>query len=358
MFFTDNQKVTFRRTEDGYLVAEAPVARTGIQIYSNSEMGLMGDGKVRVYRPEQEVFSKDSLATYAHRPVTLGHVGMITADNWKQHAIGQTGSEIMRDGDKVSVPMMIMDSDAIARIESKMTRELSMGYACDLVFEDGVTPDGEPYDAIQKGLRMNHLAIVASARGGPSLKIGDEKGAQDMADAIKTRTIVVDGLPIECTDASAAVIEKLQGQIAKITTDAATASTDAETDLAKRDVRITELEAAQVSDEDLNKLVTARADLVSKAKTLVDGDLDIAGKSEAEIRKAVVAAKLGDAKIEGRGDAYIEVMFDALLEAGSAGEKSNDPFAAVMQDGKLAKTPGAWGDKIFKSAGVKMKKEA
>ena len=32
MFFTDNQKVTFRRTKDGYLVAEAPVARTGIQI--------------------------------------------------------------------------------------------------------------------------------------------------------------------------------------------------------------------------------------------------------------------------------------------------------------------------------------
>ena len=40
MIFTDSVPVTgVRRTEDGYLVAEARVARTGIQDYLGTEIG-------------------------------------------------------------------------------------------------------------------------------------------------------------------------------------------------------------------------------------------------------------------------------------------------------------------------------
>ena len=50
-----------RRTEDGYLVAEARVARTGIQDYLGTEIdpdnehGLRDKPIVRVYRPESAV---------------------------------------------------------------------------------------------------------------------------------------------------------------------------------------------------------------------------------------------------------------------------------------------------------------
>ena len=48
---------TRRRTSDGYLVAMGKAARTGIQIYSGSEVGRPDLAQVRVYRPADEVFS-------------------------------------------------------------------------------------------------------------------------------------------------------------------------------------------------------------------------------------------------------------------------------------------------------------
>ena len=64
---TDAARVSgIRQTSDGYLVAEARVARTGIQEYSRRELGMGGDGVVRVYRPESEVFAEDAMTS--HRP--------------------------------------------------------------------------------------------------------------------------------------------------------------------------------------------------------------------------------------------------------------------------------------------------
>lgn len=84
-----------RETRDGYLVAEARIARTGVQNYTASELGLKdrkpGD-VIRVYRPEEEVFAADAMAGLAHRPITIDHPSeMVTADNWRKHAVGSVG---------------------------------------------------------------------------------------------------------------------------------------------------------------------------------------------------------------------------------------------------------------------------
>ena len=67
MLFDTVDATGARLTQDGYLVAEANVARTGIQLYSAAELGMDGEpGKVvRVYRPPDEVFNKDAMASYA-----------------------------------------------------------------------------------------------------------------------------------------------------------------------------------------------------------------------------------------------------------------------------------------------------
>lgn len=132
-----------RRTADGYLVADARVARTGIQEYLGSEVGKPEMPIVRVYRPPESVFAEDAMRSYAYRPMTNGHHGEVTAENWKQLAIGQTGSEVLRDGDFVRVPLVLMDADAIRDYEAGK-RELSMGLEAEVIFEDGVTPTGRP----------------------------------------------------------------------------------------------------------------------------------------------------------------------------------------------------------------------
>lgn len=162
-----------RRTNDGYLVATPRVARVGIQLYSGAEMGRPQMDRVLVYRPEEEVFNKDALHSFGHRPVTNDHPNeLVTADNWKKYSVGSLGGDIARDGDFVRVPFALMDSSAIKDFESGK-REISFGYTCDIAWEPGITADGQAYDAIQRNIRGNHCALVDRARGGELLRLGD-----------------------------------------------------------------------------------------------------------------------------------------------------------------------------------------
>lgn len=175
MKFTDRVTIAgTRRRDDGYLVADARVARTGIQVYAGWEVGKPEKDTVRVYRPEGEVFARDAMASFAHRPVTNDHPDeQVTADNWKQYSVGNTSDEIARDGQFLRVPLMIADAAAIKAVEDGK-RELSAGYTSELKWEDGTTPDGEPYDAIQTNIRANHVAIVHRGRAGNQVRIGDD----------------------------------------------------------------------------------------------------------------------------------------------------------------------------------------
>lgn len=327
-------------TKDGFLAAEAKVARTGIQLYSADELGLEQDpGRpIRVYRPPEEVFSKDAMASYAHRPVTVDHPQeLVDSSNWKQHARGQTGDEVLRDGEFVRVPMLLMDQQAIDEWKDGK-RQLSMGYTMTLEVADGETPDGQKYDAIQRDLRMNHLAIVSRARGGSKLRLGDFKEPEDsnMSDA-KLTTVTVDGLSVETTDAGAQAISKLTKDLADAHSAAETAEAkhvtalaDKDKELAAKDAEIDDLKSKQLSDEDLDKRVKDRADLIAVAKTVADKDYT--GLSDSDIRKTAVAAALGQDKIEGKSADYIQARFDILAD-----EAAEDPVRKVLKSGDVHK---------------------
>ncbi|MAX61561.1 MAG: hypothetical protein CMK46_06995 [Porticoccus sp.] len=338
-----------RRTVDGYLVADVRAARTGIQEYAGRELGRPDMPVVRVYRPEGEVFARDSLASYAHKPATNDHpAAFVTADTWKKDSIGQIGDDIVRDGDHVRVPLILMDAGAISDYE-KGKRELSMGYLAEIVFDSGESPEGETYDAVQRDIRINHIALVSKGRAG-STRIGDWRapGEPDRADIqspkenpmsdSKTRTILVDGLSVETTDAGAQAIAKLQSQMkdAEVARQSledthakAIAAKDA--DLAKRDAEIDSLKGKVLSDADLDARVQARADLIATAKGIADQDYT--GKSDADIRKAAVAAKCGDAAIKDKTAAYIDARFDILAE-----DAASDPVRKVLIKGVDRKT--------------------
>lgn len=321
MLFDAVETAGARITNDGYLVAEARVARTGIQLYSAGELGLDGepDRVVRVYRPPEEVFAKDAMASYAHRPVTVDHpTEMVDAANWKRYARGQTGDEVMRDGEFVRVPMMLMDTQAIQDWKDGR-RELSMGYTMELAVGDGTTPGGEQYDAVQTKLRMNHLALVSRARGGSELRLGDVKPEESNMPDPKLTTVTVDGLSVETTDAGAQAISKLQKDLAdarKAFEDATDSHKEAlaakDKALATKDAELDALKGKVLSDADLDQRVKDRADLIATAKQIADKDYT--GLSDADIRKVAVAAKLGDAALKDKSPEYIAARFDILAE--------------------------------------------
>jgi len=171
MELDDGAKV--RKTQDGYLAAMPRVARTGIQLYRGSELGIKDKDIVRIYRAPEEVFKADAMKSFAGKPFTDDHPKKpVDSKSWKDVSRGIAGEDVLRDGEYVRVPMVLMDAGMVRKVEGGKI-QLSAGYTCDIAWGEGTTPTGETYDGRQIDIRVNHIAVVDQARGGRVLSIGD-----------------------------------------------------------------------------------------------------------------------------------------------------------------------------------------
>lgn len=338
MLITDNVTLADARVRaDGYLEAVARTARTGVQQYLGAEVGKPEMAVVNVFRDEAEVFSKASLDSFAQIPITVDHPAEpVTAANWKKYAAGTTGNDVLRDGEHLKIGLRITDAAAVQAVQAGK-RELSVGYSTELVWQDGVAPDGTPYQAKQTAIVANHIAIVSAGRAGPKCRISDSWAAfsTEQKDAQMTlKTITVDGIPVEVTDQGATVINTLQGRLNdaktasdRLVADHTTAIAAKDAELAKKDAEIDALKAKVLDDAALDARVQARGDLVAKAKAIA-ADVATDGKSDADIRRAVVVAKLGDAAVKDKPAAYVDARFDILVE-----DLKADPLRGAIKDG-------------------------
>ena len=311
-------------SKDGYMTARARVARSGVQVYSGASVGKPEMALVRVFRPESEVFDDAAMRSMANRPVTINHPKeFVTSKNWDGLAKGMTGGKVVRDGDYVVVDLAVMDEAAIEAIKSGK-RQLSAGYNCELEFTAGRTADGSEYDAIQRGIRVNHLAVVDMARAGPECRIGDSlKPAKQEEKQMADRKITVDGFTIEVSDQAAQAIEKLSAKVNDAEKKAADAvkaldAKDGEMAALKKtsDDKIAEL-TKQLADSEasLDARLAERQAVIDAATKVAGKAIDAKGKTTADIRRAAVVAALGDAAVKDRSDEYVTASFDTLVAA-------------------------------------------
>ena len=374
MFFAD--KLTLdkpRRSADGYMAIHARSARSGIYKYLGREIDPAGehfaaDQVVNVYRPAEEVFDKQSLGSFVGKPITDDHPDKaVTADNWRDLARG-TIMGAAKDGEYVGFDLAFLDAATIKAVDAGK-RELSNGYQCDLVIEDGEV-DGVAYQAVQRKIRGNHVAVVDKGRAGATCRIGDAAACTvilsdevigQLADErtynaepndnindparretsnsggspVATKTITFDGLPLEVTDAAEAAITKLLGTITTLTADKGKVETDladAKTTLAERDAEIVNLkqavEDAKVTPAQLRDQAKAYALVCDKAKALevkFAEDADIG-----TIMKAVVDAKMGDTAKDYDAK-QIAAAFDVLTKDAKVEER--DPVRDALSNG-------------------------
>jgi len=338
-------------TRGGHLVGDAKVSRAGnVQQYYGREIGLTGDeaGQVfGVYRDPDVVFREDSMRSLAGRTVTRDHPPEgVDADNWKALTVGHVGGIIKRDGEHVVASMAIMDAAAVKEVMGG-ARCLSAGYTVEIVRDEGIAPDGTPYQFRQSGdLRFNHVAYLPNnnPRAG-NTRIGDDRGipphpsnkrrSRPMTDNL--RKVVLDGISIETTDQGAEAVSKLQKQLSdaaaaieSATTKSAETIATKDAELAKKDAEIDDLKGKIMDDAALDARVQSRADLIGKANQIAK-DVKVEGLSDAAIRKAVVVAKLGDAAVKDKPEAYIDARFDILAEG--IGKTQADPVRGVIADG-------------------------
>ena len=337
----------YELTPEGYLRCWSTIARTGVQMYTDA------DGSVRrEYRPETEVASPESLASFAGKAITLEHPPvLLDSANTKDYQIGFSGTEVVYDNGFVRAVMTITDQDAIERIMRGDAKEVSAGYRVNYEANAGVTDSGENYDGIQKEISGNHIAVVRRGRAGPQVKLHlDRLDAADpslitpIEEPSMTAKVNFDGAEFEVTESVALAITK-EREDAKMSYEDMKKTYDGMMSEASKmkeemDAMHKEMKAKQDSAEgradalaeentalkadldsakqvNVDSLVEERIALIDQARTSLDSAFDFAGKSAREIMEASIKAVRGDVDLSVRSDDYVTAMFDTLVEAGS-----------------------------------------
>lgn len=159
---------------EGFLFVEGRPTRAGVFLYKRADGSIL-----RELRPPEEVGSAESLATLARKPITNEHPPeFVDAANAEKYAAGSVDPEVVWEQDHldgfVRVKGTVMREDAIRAIQDGRL-ELSCGYHADIDETPGVWTDSQGkehrYDAIQRNIRYNHLALVDRGRAGKQARL-------------------------------------------------------------------------------------------------------------------------------------------------------------------------------------------
>jgi hypothetical protein len=339
-------------TKEGYLRAWATIARTGSQAYQ------YGDGSKCVeYRPPEEVGKVDSLMSFGGKCLTLEHPPeLLTADNTSKYQVGFTDSEILFDGSYVKVRVTVTDQSSIDSIMRGDTLEVSAGYEVDLELTSGNAPDGTRFDAIQRNIRGNHVALTRKGRAGETVRLHLDSAdvafsaPSDQSTNPPMAKITLDNVEYEVEaglasaltthlqrqeQASSEKLDSVQSKCAELQGKLDSASgvqDELKTQIQSLTTKIDELKADSSEEPDIDQLVSDRIALIEKAKQVLDSSFDFTGKSSRSIHEAVITAVHGDSvQITEKSDDYVGARFDALIDAVSQVDSSIPLQRAVAE---------------------------
>jgi len=133
------------------------MTRAGILEYADKKYP---GGIRRELRPESEVFDSRSMESAANLPITHDHPPkMLTAATAKPYMVGATGDRVTRDDNFLKGKVMVANAPTIAKMDSG-DNDVSLGYVCIVDETPGVDPKYGRYDAVQRNIRYNHLAVA------------------------------------------------------------------------------------------------------------------------------------------------------------------------------------------------------
>ena len=245
----------------------------------------------------------DSLASIRGKPITQLHHGLVTSANYfNSHPVGTVISDGRQDGNNIRADVVIYSLDT-------KDRELSLGYETELEETPGVTPEGEHYDAIQRNIRYNHLAIVPRGRAGNARLNMDGNQSIEEVETMSTKIKMDNGIeyevPAEVKVAYDAMVEKADAT--KKDLDAMTAKFDsatAEIEKLKADAEKQEADFKAKFDEAVKTTIELRS--IAQKHGIEKAD----EMSNDEIKKAVVAKVHPKLNLDGKSAEYIAVAFD------------------------------------------------
>ena len=344
------QLETRHRTREGYLRAEATIARSGVYPYQGVELGLDDrDATYGVLLDRDSIFSEATRDSARLKPITFGHpTGDVTVDNYDAVAVGHLGDDVREmDGERLGASVIVTASEAIAAVE-RGVEETSIGFYGTMAEEAGER-DGEAYQYRFNGpLEINHVAIVETGRAGRTVRILNAKGGQDMTDdqikeAIKDG--IKDGLaaviPQRDTKAGQAGqdpptidVDAMAGQIAGqvIERIGKTVSAEPKADADPQPEAPAQAEGDAQGDTEAGAAGSPKADANSPA----DQDKEIALAASARTRLIVNAQPLLPKDKDPHTLTNREIMIAALGDSVQGADKKSDEYLQGQLDAIVA----------------------
>lgn len=315
------------RTPQGGISAPAHLTRSGVFVYVDDVTGKT----VREYRPPEEVFHADSLATLRDAPVTDQHPNpkvypeMVTAQNFRTLSRGHT-TEPRQDGARIAAQLVVQDAELVAKVTAPSgPREVSCGYTCRMDHTPGVTPDGQKYDVVQRHIRYNHVAIVPTGRAGADVRLRLDSAGNEVLDGAPVKEISMDSIRIDGVDyplgtdaerkAAAAAMSRYQVKLDAASREAS--ATQARLDAATAELVTTKAALATAQDPArLDAAVKERAQLHATATTAVKADgpealARLDSMDAHQLRCVVIGKAFPDIKLDGKDATYLGALFEA-----------------------------------------------
>lgn len=204
-YFTISLSPNIEESNDGSLICrDAVLGRTGWQTYrvgdlpqeSAEELGIDlsdPDAEIDLYRPAEEVFSPDTLASIEGKTVTDDHPqsedGNVNPDNFKQFACGHVqnvrrGKEPLDSGDyPILGDVHIKAEPLLSDVRNHIKRELSLGY------DYQIRRNGKRVD--MHHITVNHCAVVPRGRAGREARINDSELPAKKGVASRGQTAII-----------------------------------------------------------------------------------------------------------------------------------------------------------------------
>lgn len=334
----DRTPIKAVRTPEGYIEDTPVITRVGVFLYRNP------DGTVRrEFRPPEEVFKPESMASIKSKPVTNGHHGKINAKNVKAVGIGMVTGIAAKSGDHDLVaPMTITDPSPV----DAGNVELSATYSVNLDETPGVWM-GQPYDVVQRDIDYNSVAVVGKGRAGNArlnMDSADAELVDDGENHKETKMVKVklkNGIEYEVPKEVAAELTQINQDAAELTAKATKAQ--AEADVAKADL-IKAQDGAEKLKQDAYDAALAKIELQAKAKA--QGIELKQDASDREIQEAVIKKVRGDGfDLSGKSDDYVAAVFDMSVTDAEQGakniEQQRKQTTDLKQDSKDENSPEA-----------------
>lgn len=213
---------------NGYwLIEDNPVSKEGVFPYLGSQISseLEPNKIYMVYRPAEELENPETVESFNVVPFTDEHE-MIGEGftKYDDRPAGGVLYNVKADHGKLVGNLKIY-SEKLKDEIANGKKELSLGYLCDYELSRGVW-NGQRYDAIQKNIRGNHVALVNKGRMGADVRVYDkaitmdsmpvdlEKGftmANDKDDDIEWITVKGTHIPIKKGQTAKEAIEERFG---------------------------------------------------------------------------------------------------------------------------------------------------